>query len=101
MYAHSIGVVFPPRLEDLGLVTQEAMLSSKPVVTCSDSGGVLEFVTDRENGVVAAPSPDALAEALDFMWTDRASAVQFGRRGFERLRAMSLSWSHVVQRLLD
>lgn len=101
LYARSLGVVFPPRLEDLGLVTQEAMLSSKPVITCSDSGGVLEFVTDKENGIVAAPEPAALAEALDRLWADRADAASLGRRGFDRLRAMNLSWSHVVQRLLE
>ena len=101
LYARSIAVVFPPRLEDLGLVTQEAMLSSKPVITCSDSGGVLEFVTHEENGVVVPPEPAALAEAFDRLWTDRARAAMLGRRGFDRLRAMNLSWSHVVQRLLE
>jgi glycosyltransferase involved in cell wall biosynthesis len=101
LYARSIGVVYPPRLEDLGLVTQEAMLSSKPVVTCSDSGGVLEFVTHEENGVVTAPEPGALAEALDRVWADRAGAANLGRRGFERLRAMNLSWSYVIERLLE
>jgi glycosyltransferase involved in cell wall biosynthesis len=101
LYARSIGVVFPPCLEDLGFVTQEAMLSSKPVVTCRDSGGVLEFVTDGDNGVVTDPEPAALAEALDRLWTDRAGAARLGRRGFERLRAMNLTWSHVVHRLLD
>jgi glycosyltransferase involved in cell wall biosynthesis len=100
LYARSIGIIFPPRLEDLGLVTQEAMLSSKPVVTCNDSGGVLEFVTDRENGLVTAACPEALAEALDRLWTDRPWAARMGRTGFERLRAMNLSWSTVVQRLL-
>src|SRR5262245_15307246 len=91
LYARSIGVIYPPRLEDLGLVTQEAMLSSKPVVTCHDSGGVLEFVTHEENGIVTAPEPAALAHALDRLWTDRAVATTLGRRGYERLRAMNLS----------
>ena len=43
-YANSLGVVFPPLDEDYGYVTLEAMLSSKPVITCADSGGPLEFV---------------------------------------------------------
>jgi glycosyltransferase involved in cell wall biosynthesis len=100
LYARAIGVVFPPRLEDLGLVAQEAMQSSKPVITCTDSGGVLEFVGDRENGLVTEPAPEALANALDLLWTDRPLAARFGARGFDRLRAMNLSWPIVVQRLL-
>jgi glycosyltransferase involved in cell wall biosynthesis len=101
LYARSIAVVYPPRFEDLGLVTQEAMLSSKPVITCSDSGGVLEFVTHDENGIIVPPEPAPLAEAFDRLWADRANAATLGRRGFDRLRAMNLSWSHVVQRLLE
>ena len=45
-YAHSLGVIFPAVDEDYGYVTLEAMLSSKPVITCADSGGPLEFVVD-------------------------------------------------------
>jgi glycosyltransferase involved in cell wall biosynthesis len=71
------------------------------VVTCGDSGGVLEFVTDGDNGVVTAPEPAALAEALDRLWADRAGAASLGRRGFERLCAMNLSWTYVVQRLVE
>jgi glycosyltransferase involved in cell wall biosynthesis len=52
------------RVRFLGSVTREellalyanaaatAMLSSKPVTTCSDSGGPLEFVLHGETGVV-------------------------------------------------
>jgi hypothetical protein len=32
---------------------------------------------------------------------DRTRAAHLGRRGLDRLRAMNLSWSSVVQRLLD
>jgi len=45
-------VVFPPFDEDLGYVTLEAMLAAKPVITCNDSGGPMEFVRDRENGLL-------------------------------------------------
>ena len=44
LYAKARAVVYPPADEDYGYVTLEAMLSSKPVITCSDSGGTLEFV---------------------------------------------------------
>ena len=48
-----------------------------------------------------AEAQAALAEALDRLWADRAAAANLGRRGFERLRAMNLSWSYVVERLLE
>lgn len=38
LYAHCLGVVYPPVDEDYGYITLEAMLSSKPVLTCTDSG---------------------------------------------------------------
>ena len=41
-----LAVLYPPVDEDYGYVTLEGMLSSKPVVTCTDSGGPLEFIAD-------------------------------------------------------
>jgi glycosyltransferase involved in cell wall biosynthesis len=64
-YAHSLGVIYPPFDEDYGYVTLEAMLSSKPIVTCRDSGGPLEFVLHERTGLVADCTPSGVAEALD------------------------------------
>jgi glycosyltransferase involved in cell wall biosynthesis len=47
LYAHTLGVIFPPVDEDYGYVTLEAMLASKPLITCTDSGAPLEFVQMR------------------------------------------------------
>ncbi|HEX2165265.1 MAG TPA: glycosyltransferase, partial [Thermoanaerobaculia bacterium] len=49
LYARCRAVVFPPHDEDYGYVTLEAMFAGKPVVTCSDSGGPLEFVRAGEH----------------------------------------------------
>ncbi len=56
-YAHALGVIYPPTDEDYGYVTLEAMLAAKPVITCTDSGGPLEFVTNDETGLIAEPTP--------------------------------------------
>lgn len=98
-YAHALGVVFTPRDEDLGYVTLEAMLAGKPVITCSDSGGPLEFVQAGETGWVVAPEPEALAEALEALWADRARARAMGEAGRARLAALHLSWDTVVETL--
>ena len=99
-YAECIGVVFPPVDEDYGYVTLEAMLSSKPVITCQDSGGPLEFILPNNTGVVVKPSAVALAAAMDQLWEERDLAADLGRRGRKFYRDLNLSWSAVVDRLL-
>ena len=100
-YAHALGVIYPPVDEDYGYVTLEAMLSSKPIITCTDSGGPLEFVRPLENGLVAAPKPDSLAEAFDTLWQNRARAAQWGVQGREIYASLNITWPAVVHTLLS
>ncbi len=100
LYANCLGVVFVPWDEDYGYVTLEAMLSSKAVVTCADSGGPLEFVSDHVNGLVCEPSPDALAEALDLLWERRQVAREYGQAGRRRYRDMGIGWENTLSCLL-
>ena len=99
-YAHAIAVIYPPTDEDYGYVTLEAMLASKPVITCTDSGGPLEFVTDRETGLIVEPTPEALAAALDLLWENREQAKTWGEAGRDRYDSLNLSWETVVKKLL-
>jgi glycosyltransferase involved in cell wall biosynthesis len=101
LYAHATAVFFGPLDEDYGYVTLEAMLSSKPVITCTDSGGPLEFVRNGETGFVTAPEPQAIAEALDMLANDAARARALGANGRSRYEAMDIAWSHVVEALLS
>jgi glycosyltransferase involved in cell wall biosynthesis len=91
-------VCFPPYDEDYGFVTVEAFASSKPVITCVDSGGAAELVTDGVNGLICEPSPSALAIAIRRLMESPTVAEQFGRRGQERVA--TLSWGDTVKRLL-
>ena len=100
LYAHCLGVIFPPMDEDYGYVTLEAMLSSKPVITCSDSGGPLEFVLDGETGLVAEATPQALAGAMDQLWSNRRQAADMGTAGRQRYQDLRISWENVVEKLL-
>jgi glycosyltransferase involved in cell wall biosynthesis len=99
LYAHSLAVFFGPFDEDYGYVTLEAMLSHKPVITCTDSGGPLEFVEDGVTGAVVPPEPAAVAAAIDALWSDRARARRLGDAGHARYGALDLSWARVVERL--
>lgn len=100
LYATCLGVIFPPFDEDYGYVTLEAMLASKAVVTCTDSGGPLEFVADRATGIVCPPDPAALAEALDRLWTERHLAREYGRAGQRRYHEMRIGWDATLSCLL-
>ena len=101
LYARCLGVLFPPMDEDYGYVTLEAMLAHKPVITCDDSGGPLEFVVNRETGLICEPTPQALADAMDEIWEDRPSAQKWGDAGRRRYGDLHISWGTVLERLLQ
>jgi glycosyltransferase involved in cell wall biosynthesis len=101
LYAKALGVIYPPIDEDYGYVTLEAMLASKPVVVCSDSGGPLEFVRHEETGLISEPEAQNLAESLDRIWEDRDQARRWGQAGRALYDEMDISWPHVVRRLLS
>lgn len=100
LYARSLGVLFPPLDEDYGYITLEAMLAQKPVITCTDSGGPLEFVRHQQTGIVAEPTPEALAAAMDSLWDDRERARQWGDAGRQRYNDLHIDWDTVVENLL-
>ncbi len=101
LYAKSLAVVFPPYDEDYGYVTLEAMLSKKPVITCKDSGGVLEFVEDERNGFVCENDPRELAERFDYLYENEKKAKEMGMEGYEiYCNEREISWENVVYRLV-
>lgn len=101
LYAESLAVVFPPVDEDYGYVTIEAMLASKAVITCTDSGGPLEFVKHRETGWICESQPTALAEAMDQVWNDQRLARKLGQGAREQVQALKLGWDPVIGALLS
>jgi glycosyltransferase involved in cell wall biosynthesis len=98
LYTRALAVIYAPFDEDYGYVTLEAFLSSKPVITCGDSGGTLEFVVDGENGFVCDPEPAAVGAAVARLAGDRALAARLGAAGLARAR--QITWDGVVERLL-
>jgi glycosyltransferase involved in cell wall biosynthesis len=100
LYADCLGVIFPPVDEDYGYVALEAMLSSKPVITFSDSGGPLEFVLAEQTGLVARPTSESLAQAMDRLWADRRCAAAMGEAGRAHYQDLHISWANVVEKLL-
>lgn len=101
LYARCLGVLFPPLDEDYGYITLEAMLARKPVITCADSGGPLEFILHRRTGLVAEPAPESLAAAMDDLWDDRQRASQWGDAGRQRYSDLRIEWGHILENLLQ
>lgn len=100
LFANALACAYIPYDEDsYGYVSLEAFHSRKPVITCKDSGGTLELVEDGVTGLVTDPDPTALADALDRLRNDPATARQMGEAGYERMQALHISWDHVVARL--
>jgi glycosyltransferase involved in cell wall biosynthesis len=97
LYAHARAVFFGPIDEDYGLVTVEAFMSARPVITTDDAGGVLEFVEHERTGLVCVPEPDAIAHAIARMDADDAAAREWGRAG--QARVAPITWARVVERL--
>ncbi len=96
-----LAAAYLPLDEDsYGYPSIEACHASKPILTTSDSGGVLELVQDGLNGYVADPSPEALADAMDRLFIDRNKTKSMGGRALERLSELKISWDHVLDKLL-
>jgi glycosyltransferase involved in cell wall biosynthesis len=100
LYAGCRAAYYGPVDEDYGYVTVEAFLSRKPVVTTTDAGGPLEFVTDGECGAVAAPDPRSVAAAIDRLYEWPESRLrEMGALGYERVKG--ITWEHVIDRLTE
>jgi glycosyltransferase involved in cell wall biosynthesis len=98
LYATCRAVFYAPFDEDYGYVTIEAFKSGKPMLTTTDSGGVLEHVVDGRNGfVVEAASARALGARLDELAGDEALARRLGAAGREH--AAPIGWDRVVAAL--
>lgn len=101
LYARSLAVFFAPYDEDYGYITLEAMLSSKPIITCKDSGGPLEFVEDEQTGFIIEPNPEIIAQKLDWLYYNKNRASELGQRGLEVYKNKNISWDNVVHKLLE
>ena len=99
LYRDALALIYVPFDEDYGLVTLEAFLAEKPVITAHDSGGTLEFVQDGVNGFVVAAESTEIAAAVARLAADRTLASAMGHNGREI--AARISWDDVVERLVS
>jgi glycosyltransferase involved in cell wall biosynthesis len=69
------------------------------VITCTDSGGPLEFVRDGETGRVVTPTPEAVARAVDDLHADKTRARRMGAAGRAAYEEAGIGWEKVVAAL--
>jgi len=103
LFANSLAVYYAPFNEDYGYVTLEAFASKKPVIAANDSGGVLEFVVDGENGFVCKPNADSIGEAINKLNLDLNLTKKLGENAFKFIKDagfMDSSWDKVINNLL-
>jgi glycosyltransferase involved in cell wall biosynthesis len=93
--------------EPFGIVTLEAMLLSRPLVSTT-IGGPTEVVIDGQTGQLVEPAdPQALAAAIDELLSDPKAAQGMGKAGYERLLAeftmkdCAAKTMHVYAQILD
>ncbi len=97
-YSSCLAVFFGPYDEELGFITLEAMKFGRPVITCSDSGGPLEFIKDGETGFVVNPDPEKIAERIEHLSSEEGLAENLGRRAFEIVK--DITWEKVIEKLV-
>jgi glycosyltransferase involved in cell wall biosynthesis len=99
LYATCSAVYYAPVDEDFGMGPYEAFLSSKPVITTTDSGGPLEVVHDRRTGIVVAPEAAAIGNAAAWLSGHAEEAAAFGTAG--KVLADGVTWDRAIARLLS
>lgn len=98
LYANAHSIFYGPFDEDYGFVTLEGLMSKKPIVTCSDSGGVLAFVKDRINGLIAEPSTDSIAATFTNLFQNQELYNTLYEGTANRLSIAS--WDEVIKKLI-
>jgi glycosyltransferase involved in cell wall biosynthesis len=100
LLAGARAILYIPHDEDsYGYVSLEAFHAHKPVITCTDSGGTLELIKDEEHGFVVAPTPGAVAAAMDRMFDEDGLATRLGDAAARRVDELGISWGRVISAL--
>jgi glycosyltransferase involved in cell wall biosynthesis len=97
----AIACVTVPFDEDsLSYVAMEAAEAGKPIITTSDSGGVLGLVRDGDTGWVCSPDAAAIASAMNAAAANTRRASSLGRAMQAHYRSLGISWDRVVEVLV-
>lgn len=97
LYANAFAVYFAPVDEDYGYITLEALLSKKPIVTCMDSGGVLEFAEDEKSAFITNVDEAEIGNKINSLFNNKLKCKEMGQFGYEKVK--NISWDNVIDKL--
>ncbi len=98
LYANCFSVYYAPFDEDYGYVTIESFLSKKPIVTCQDSGGIMEFAEHDINSKIAeAPDARLIAKGVNQLYNDTTACKKMGDNGYSVVK--DINWDDVIEKL--
>jgi glycosyltransferase involved in cell wall biosynthesis len=99
--ANSLALLYIPYKEDsCGFVSMEAFYSSKPVITCHDSGGTIELIDHKRTGLFSESSPKELAKAMDELFMDKDATKRMGEDARVEIIKREYTWERTIRRLL-
>jgi glycosyltransferase involved in cell wall biosynthesis len=100
--ANCLATIYAPNDEDsYGYPSLESSYSKKPIITTSDSGGVVELVLHGFNGWVCNPTDKDLGDAFDDAYNNKDVTKAMGANAWTRLEQLDISWTNVLRKLLS
>jgi glycosyltransferase involved in cell wall biosynthesis len=106
IWAQHHGLILPTRAEGLPLVVVETMLAGRVTIT-TDVAGSAEVCTDGETGfIAAAPTEQAIDEAMERAWAARAEWPAIGAAAAASIRTQvppspASAFADIVLRLVN
>jgi glycosyltransferase involved in cell wall biosynthesis len=94
-------VAYLPYDEDaLSYVAMEAAEAGKPLITLSDSGGILGLALNQHTGWVAEPNPKSIAEAMNEVFQNPNKTLKFSKAIKDYWRQMDINWPNTIEKIL-
>jgi glycosyltransferase involved in cell wall biosynthesis len=87
--------------DSLSYVAMEAANAGKPLISTTDSGGVLSLARNGETGWVVEPSDQVLAEAMGAALADEARSRRLGSGAKDLWQSLDVTWPKTVEALLS
>ena len=97
-YAKAYAVLFVPYDEDYGLITIEAAMSQKAVLTFDDTGGVVEFIENNKTGLVCKPDIKQLSKNIDYLASQPDLCKTMGKNAKKTVK--NITWKNTIENLL-
>jgi glycosyltransferase involved in cell wall biosynthesis len=98
---HANAIAYIPFDDELGYVAMEAAAAGKPIMTATDSGGILALARDNQTGWVSDPNPASLAKSISVVGMNNQKDSALGMAARESWLDMGVNWPNTVRTLLS